>query len=294
MRTLLPILLATAVAGLAPTALAATPKAADLLKRSAAALEKKDGLHIEAAVKATAQSDGSLTEAQIKKLFPPTEITLKGDVSQKTIVVAASMVTGEQVLAGELRTSGAELYVKFGGAWYGTKNTKAKGSGLTIDASPKQLSGSVSDLLRSGLEVKVAEGPKVDGVATWELTGTFDPKAMAKLTKKSGADTGSIDLTQLAGKTDVTLLIGRDDSLLRRIEIVSTLAPKDITAADSSTGGILPLPASGAKGLKSETISVIITLSRFGEKIPFERPAALKPLDKLFEELLGGLNTKTK
>ena len=291
LRPFLPVLLASFVAVLAPSALAASPPAADkLLASSAAALAKKDGLHLEAELHATTTGDGSLTEAQVRKLVPPTDITLKGDLSQKTIVIAGKLATNGQALAGELRMSGKELYINFGGAWYGLKDTKAKGSGLTIDTSAKQLTGSLSDLLRSGLDVKVAEGPTVDGVATWSLTGSFDPAELAKVTRKSGLQTGSaVDLTQLAGKTDVTLLIGRDDVLPRRIEIVSTLGPKDLAAAKSSSGGLLPLPAAGTRGLKSKTINVIVNLSRFGKAVSFERPLSVKPLDKLFEALLGGL-----
>lgn len=295
MRPLLPVVLAGLVAVLAPSALAASPPAAEkLLASSAAALQKKDGLHIEVEMHATATSDGTLTAAQVKKLVPPTDITVKGDLSQKTIVMAGKMSASGQVLAAELRTSGTELYVNFGGAWYGLKDTKAKGSGLTLDTSPKQLTGSLSDLLRSGLDVKVAEGPTVDGVSTWLLSGEFDAKELAKVSKSSGLSSGSSgDVTQLADKTDVTLLIGRDDLLLRRIEIVSTLSPKDLAAAKSSTGGLLPLPASGTKGLKSASITVTVNLSKFGQKVAFERPKSFKPLDKLFEALLGGLGTGT-
>ena len=295
MRPLLPVVLAALVAVLAPSALAASPPPVDkLLASSAAALQKKDGLHLEVELHATATGDGSLTPAQVKKLVPPADITVKGDLSQKTIVIAGQLSASGQALAAELRASGTELYINFGGAWYGLKDTKAKGSGLTLDTSPKQLTGSLSDLLRSGLDVKVAEGPTVDGVATWLLTGSFDPKELAKVSKSSGLSTGSsVDVTQLAGKTAVTLLIGRDDVLPRRIEIVSTLSPKDLTAAKSSTGGLLPLPASGTKGLKSESITVTINLSKFGQKVQFERPATFKPLNKLFEALLGGLGTGT-
>lgn len=296
MRPLFPVVLAFLVAALAPSALAASPPAAaKLLASSAAALEKKDGLHLEAELHALAKSDGSLTEAQVKKLVPPTDVTLKGDLSQQTIVIAGKLSASGQALAAELRLSGTELYVNFGGAWYGVKDTKAKGSGITIDTSAKQLTGALADLLRSGLEVKVSDGPKVDGVSTWSLTGSFDPKALAKLSKSSGLSTGSsVDVTQLAGKTAVTVLIGRDDVLPRRIEIVSTLTPKDMAAAKTSTGGLLPLPAAGTKGLKSESITVTVDLSKFGEKVAFDRPSSFKTLDKLFESLLGTATKTTK
>ena len=71
MRPLLPVVLAGLVAVLAPSALAASPPAAEkLLASCAAALQKKDGLHLEVEMRATTTSDGTLTAAQVKKLVP--------------------------------------------------------------------------------------------------------------------------------------------------------------------------------------------------------------------------------
>lgn len=294
-RLLLPLLAALAAACFValPALAASPPDVQKLLERSAAALDKKDSLHIDVELHSAARGDGSLTEAQVKKLVPPTDVTLAGDLSRSTIVMAGKMTAGGQSLAAELRTNGKELYVKFGGAWYGTKDAKAKGSGLTINTSPKQLTGALSDLMRGGLEVKIAEGPEVDGVSTWKLTGSFDPKTLAKIMKGSGLQSSgsSADLTRLAGRTDVTVLIGRDDALTRRVEVTSTLTGKDLTTAKSSTSGLLPLPSAGSKGIRSALIDVIIDLSKFGQKIAFDRPSAFKPLDRLFESLLGGATT---
>lgn len=296
LATVLVAALAPAVALAAPATAAAPLAAGALLQRSAAALEKKRSLHLDVTLQTSATGDGSVSAARLKKLAPPTAISVSGAISETAVSIAGKLSADGQTLAAELRTSGNELYVNFAGRWYGVKDTKAKGSSVPLDTSPKELTKALADILRSGLDVTVGEGPTTDGVATWKLEGSFDPKALAKASKSSGLGSAgsSLDLATLAGKTDVTLLIGRDDELPRRMEIASRLGPKDLASADSSTGGLLPLPDAGSKGVKSVTVTVKIAMSKFGEKVAFQRPGSFTSLDKLFGELLGGAMTTTK
>ena len=293
-RPFLPIVLAAAIAVLAPTALAATPKADELLKRSAAALNKKDTLHLDLELGTTAKTDGTLTAAQVRKLVPPVKISARGDLSPSAVVFAGKLDTGGQALAAELRLSGKEIYVNLFGAWYGTKDVDAKdGNGINLNVKPKELTGSLRELLASGFEAKVDPGPEADGVETWKLTGSFDGPTLAKALKSTGATTNAKAVSRLAEKADVTILIGREDDLPRRIEISTTLSGSDLTTASSTTQGLVPLPKSGTKGLKAVTVSIVVQLSKFGQKVAFERPAKFKPLDKLFEALLGGIGGAT-
>lgn len=298
MRPFLPIVLAAAVAVLAPSALAGTPKADELLTRSAAALKQKDTLHLDLEAHTTTKTDGTLTAAQVRKLVQPVDISAHGDLSPKTIVLAAKLTAGGQALAGELRLSGTELYVNLFGSWYGTKDASAKGNGgLSLNLKPKELTSSLGDLLGSGMQAKVTAGPEVDGVETWKVTGSFEGPALAKALKSTGATTNAKDVSRLAEKADVTILIGRDDDLPRRLEIVTTLSGPDLATASSTTQGLVPLPKSGTKGLKSVTVSIVVQLSKFGQKVAFERPAKFKPLEKMIDALLGGLggsSTTTK
>ena len=289
-RSFIPLALVVAVAAFAPVALAATPTAHDLLTRSAAALNKKDTLHLDLEAHTTAKTDGTLTAAQVKKLVQPVEISANGDLSPQTIVFTGKMTSGGQTIAAELRLNGTELYVNLFGTWYGTKAASSKDSGLTLDLKPKQLTGSLSDILRTGIDATVAPGPEVDGVATWKVTGSFEGPALVKALKSTGASVNAKDVTRLGEKADLTVLIGRDDDLPRRIEVVTSLSGADLTTAGTTTQGLVPLPKAGTKGVKSVTVTVVVGMSKFGQKVAFERPAKFKPLESMIEALLGGLD----
>jgi hypothetical protein len=277
---------------LASGALADTPPtAAALLTRSAAALKAKDAFHLTLAEHSTAVSDGSLTAAQLHKLAPATDISVQADLSKTVIAITGRMAAGGKSLAGELRASGNEAYIRFQNTWYGTKSATSKSGGVTMTTSPKALTGALSDLLGSGLDVTVEDGGTVDGVAVWKLSGSFDGAALAKALKASGLQAGATaaQSKQLAGITDLTLLVGQADALPRSIAITSTLSGAALTAAKSTTGGLVPLPAAGTKGLKSVSVTMTVGFSAWGTPVTFERPAAFKPLEGLFDELLGGL-----
>lgn len=290
-RSLIPLALLAATAAFAPAAFGATPSADVLLAHSATALSKKDSLHLTIEAHTTSKTDGTLTPAQAKKLVQPVEITASGDLSPSTVVLAAKMSADGQDLAGELRMSGNELYVNLLGTWYGTKSASSKGSGLSLNVKPKQLTGSLGDILRTGIDATVSPGPEVDGVATWKVTGSFEGAALAKALKSTGATANAKDVMRLGEKADVTVLIGRDDELPRRIEVVTSLGGADLATASSTTQGLVPLPKSGTKGLKSVTVTVVVGMSKFGQKVAFERPAKFKPLEKLIDALLGGLGS---
>lgn len=291
---------AAALAGVsvaAPSRAAGPPSAEALLSRSAAALKKATSFHFDMAAHTAARSDGSLSAAQLKKAVQPVDITASGDLSDGATVLAGKMASSGQTIAAELRAGGTELYINFLGTWYGTKDTKSKSSkdsGLSIDLSTKDVNNLLSDLLKNGLDGKVTEGPDIDGVATWKVTGSFDAAALAKAGKKTGASIDTTGLSQLADKADVTLLIGRKDELLRRMDVVESLSGPDLTKAKSTTGGLVPLPAAGTKGVKSVSVSLTIELSKFGQKVSLERPSSFKPLEKMIEALLGGALSPTK
>jgi hypothetical protein len=282
-----------ALALVAGSAAAATPPAADqLLARSATALQKATSFHLDLEAHTTAKSDGSLTAAKLNKLVQPVDITAHGDLSPGAIAIAGKMGAGPQTLAAELRASGNELYINFLGTWYGTKDAKSsssKGNGLTLNTNPKQLSAALAQLLGNGLDATAKEGPELDGVSTWSVTGTFEGAQLAKALKQAGLAVATKDVNSLAGITAVTVLIGRDDSLPRRLSLTSTLAGADLSKAKSTTGGLVPLPSSGTKGLKSVTVSLVVDLAKFGQKPAFERPASFKPIEAMFDALLGGL-----
>lgn len=282
-----PAVLATASSALAET----PPTATALLTRSAAALKAKDAFHMVLTEHTSAVSDGTLSAAQLRKAAPASDISVQADFSKTTIALTGRLSAGAQTLAGELRASGNEVYIRFQNAWYGTKAATSKGGGVTMTTSPKVLTGALGDLLGSGLDVKVEDGGTVDGVAVWKLTGSFDGAALGKALKASGLGAGvtPAQSKQLAGTTDLTMLVGQADALPRSIVLSSTLSGSELTAAKATTSGLVPLPAAGTKGLKSVSATATVTFSAWGTPVTFERPATYKPLESLFGALFDGL-----
>lgn len=295
-RLLLPVaLLLTAVtltgATATPSLGAATPTADELLVRSALALKAKDSLHLDVDASSTTQTDGSLTPVQARKLMQPFTLTASADLSPTAVTLSGKLVAAGKPLSAELRSSGKELYVNLFGSWYGTKTGASAGSSIPT-TDPKALQRLGASL--KAINATVTAGPEVDGVATWKVTGSIDGPALAKALRGAGVAAPTKDVTRLARHTELTALIGRDDDLLRRLELESTLTGADLTAAATTSGGLVPLPAAGTKGLKSVSVSVTIRLSKFGEPVAFTRPASFQPLEKMLEALLGGLGGATK
>lgn len=301
-RCLLPLgaaLLASAALAV-PAALAgpsATAPAADaLLARSAKALDAKKTFRLALSMTTSAKSDGTMTAAQLRKAVQPTDIDVTADLSPDVVVVSGSLSSGGQKLAAELRAAGEELYIRLLGSWYGTKGARpakgAKGAqadGLAVDIDPADLKQGLEDVLGQGIDATVTEGPVIDGVPTWKVSGTFEGAELAKALKKNGVTPSAKDVNRLAGRSDVAVYIGRDDDLPRRMEITSTLAGADLTSASASTMGLVPLPKAGTKGLRSVTVKMVVGMSRYDQKVAFERPASYKPIESMIEALFGGL-----
>jgi hypothetical protein len=275
---------------------AAAPAADALLARSAKALDGKQTFRLQLSMTTSAKSDGTLTPAQLRKAVQSADIDVTADLSPDVVAMSGTLSSGGQTLAAELRSAGNELYIRLLGKWYGTKSAKpTKGgkagssNGLQVDIDPADLKQGLEDVLGNGLDATLTEGPVIDGVPTWKVAGEFEGAELAKALKKNGVTPSAKDVNRLAGRSDVAVYIGRDDELPRRMEITSTLAGADLTSASASTMGLVPLPKAGTKGLRSVTVKIVVGMSRFDQKVTFERPASFKPIESMLEALFGGL-----
>ena len=97
----------------------------------------------------------------------------------------------------------------------------------------------VLGVMRGMTDVKEDGSEDVGGVSTTRITGTVDKAKVGPLAAVT-ADSGSVD---------VTLWIGKDDSILRRVEVAGPIASKE--------------PADAVR---------TIELSRFGEPVTVEAP----------------------
>jgi len=124
----------------------------------------------------------------------------------------------------------------------------------------------------------------VDGVGTTKLSGDLDPKsaveAVIKLTENSACSseldaTGALPLDQLKSqeselsetvkKAHVTVNVGEDDHIPRKVTAAMTIEPK------------------GSK--ETSEVELELTLSKVNEKQTIKAPAGAQPIEKLFEKI---------
>lgn len=128
----------------------------------------------------------------------------------------------------------------------------------------------------------VAEGPDAEGVPTWEFKGTLNADGILGLMREYGAETPPPDqleaFRRVAEKVEVTFLVGKDDSLLRRLDVAVKLTPEDFA-------GLTEAEELGPDGRFE--LALALVLSDFGKSVPYEPPATFEPLEKALEAFFG-------
>lgn len=208
----------------------------------------------------------------------PLTFSAEGDLSAGAASLDASLGLAGMSLPVKLVLDGTRLYVNVLGAWYGSDK-------LAPDRTHKA-AGSEAALLQSiaGLVVgTVADGPTVDGAATWQLAGTFDAAAAAKLvaerTGKPLPAKSAAALQTIAGSSSFTLLNGKSDGLARRVSAELHLSPAAVQSLAAASTGTKAGSAAGA--LESLDLRVQGDFSRWGAKVLVAPPKAFQPLSRL-------------
>jgi len=210
-------------------------------------------------------------------------IHFEGDVS-------TSAMTGDVQLSFPGGTIGArvladkhDVYVRFMGEWYhadagvsdALKTAGEENGELLMElTTPAGLGKLFTELF----EGEIAEGPDLDGEATWEFDGRLRAGAFADLVKKYGgielSDNDSALFEQVAATSHLVVDVGQDDALPRKLALTLD-PPKDLhfdsDELESSDGAF----------------SVTVELSDFGREVSFSPPKSPKPLDELFGRLFG-------
>jgi hypothetical protein len=210
-------------------------------------------------------------------------IRFEGDVSTSALVGDLEVTfpggtIGARVLAGE-----HDAYVRFMGSWYQAEsgiNDALKSAGAENGELLLELStpAGVGKLFTQLFDGEIAEGPDIDGAATWEFAGRLRAGALADLVEEYG----HVQLTEhdralfekVAATSRLVVDVGQDDHLPRKVELTLE-PPKDLhfdsQELDSSDGAF----------------TVAVELSRFGEDVSFSAPKNARPLDELFGQLFG-------
>jgi hypothetical protein len=255
------------------------PSSGDLAADALRALEEKGSAHFIADLKT-----GPTAESESASFT----VHLEGDASGEAVDAEGSAAFGAFTVNGRLLVDEHAFFVQVMDQWYGD-NT---GIADELETAKQQHEGRVWDELATpeGLrrnfgqlfDGEVSEGPTIDGVATWQFKGKLDAAGVVAFAKRFAAapDAREQELfKKVAESSTVLLVVGREDSLPRRIELSVHLSESELQELQASG-------YSSTDGAENFTSS--LELSDFGKRVEFQRPADARPLDQLFEELFSG------
>ena len=210
-------------------------------------------------------------------------IHFEGDASESALAGDGEVRFPGGTLGARVLVDEHDAYIRFMGAWYHAES----GFADALDTANAQSGDLLANLTTpAGLgqfftklfEGDVAEGPDVDGVATWEFDGRLRGDTLADFVEKYGqtkltANDRSL-FQKVAATSRLLVVVGQDDHLPRKVELTLD-PPKDLhfdsQELESSDGAL----------------SVTVELSDFGKDVSFTAPKGAKPLDALFEQLFG-------
>ncbi len=255
------------------------PAAGDLAADALQALEDAGSAHFVADLKTGPSADSESASFTVH---------LEGDASGEAMDAKGSVAFGAFTVNGRLLVGEHAFFVQVLDQWYGD-NT---GIADELETARQQHAGRVWDELATpeGLrrnfarlfEGEVTEGPSVDGVATWQFRGKFDPTGVVTFAKRFGAALDAREqqlFTKVADASTVLLVVGQEDRLPRRLELSVRLSADELqelqTSGFSSTDG-------------AENFTSSLALSDFGKKVELQQPTDVRPLDQLFDELFSG------
>lgn len=207
----------------------------------------------------TTQGDGPLGQLGGLLGGPITiESTTQGDAATG-VTADAKITAGPIELPLTARANKDNAWVQLNGQWY------ELGSPLGIDfGSVGGLLGELPALIKDPKATAVED---IDGVMCDRISGTIDPEASATDALGTQLENLPLDLSALAaGKAEVSVWVGQDDRVIRRIQI-NTAGSGDTAAAGGLLVDLTVVPA---------------------EAVEVTAPADAKPISDLLGALLGG------
>jgi hypothetical protein len=255
------------------------PASGDLAADALAALQAKGSAHF------VSDIDSTLPGGVGSQL----SVHAEGDASATAMDASASVGFGGLSLTGRVMVDEHNLFIQFMNQWYGERQGIRDALGKAKDgknaqvwneiATPEGLRHHFDQLFSGG----VAEGPVVDGVATWRFQGHLNAEGLADFAKRLDSeltDAERVQLDKVASASKLVLVVGQEDHLPRRVEFGIHLTAADLKAMQDSDSSTLQ----GAENFEST-----LELSDFGKPVEVTAPPSFKPLDALFEQLFSGL-----
>jgi hypothetical protein len=262
------------------------PAPADLAGDATQALYEAGSAHYE--LDGSFAADGEQADG-----FPsPVTVQFEGDYSKEAY-------TGDGTVAWPGGTFNAgfligqhEFFLNFLGRWFGTKEYGLGKLEEEFEKSDPKAAQLYRDL-QTGDGVRrhfdrlftgeVGEGPETDGAATWEFEGHLNADGILELVREYTGELPSGDeleaFRRVAEAVRVSLVVGRDDRLPRRMDISLKFSAADFA-------GLEDLQGLGADG--TFELALALVLSDFGKDVDYDPPATFEPLEKAIEGFFGG------
>jgi hypothetical protein len=210
-------------------------------------------------------------------------IRFEGDVSTSALAGDLQVSFPGGTLGARILADEHDVYVRFMTQWYHAssgvsdaldKAGEQNGALLMQLTTPDGLGKFFAELF----EGNIAQGPDVDGEATWEFDGKLRAETLARFVEEYGGlevnDHDRSVFEKVAATSHLVVDVGQDDDLPRKVELTLD-PPKDLhfdsEDLESSDGAL----------------SVTLELSDFGEDVSFSPPKSSRPLDELFGQLFG-------
>jgi hypothetical protein len=191
-----------------------------------------------------------------------------------------------RITGGERRTTGflstgQRAFVELDGVYYRLDDAQVEEFRVTDDGEGGGLEGlALEDWIENP---RVTTGPRTEGVATRRITGRVDAvPALNDLLELAGAfgaggddapeplEGDSADAVRRAVKSaEVDLLVGAEDNLLRRLELVINLSVRGESAAVRRA----------LKGLSGARLSLDLGVARANRPVTVEAPANARPAE---------------
>jgi hypothetical protein len=253
------------------------PTPSDLAADASAALAEAGSAHYVADLRVDfGESDGATA---------PLILHAEGDASATTVTAEGKLDFGVGPMEGKLVIGPRDLFLEFEGKWYGQS-----GPGLALAlaalagqqevsadlSSPEGIRESFDDFFTG----EVVAGPAIDGVATWQFEGRANPDGLAQLENAQDLLEGDrARLETLARAIHLTLVVGQEDQLPRRVQVKFELSEDQRAELGDFYSGDF-------QGWSKHDIDAKLVLSRFGEQVSYDPPKSYGSLDTFRENLL--------
>lgn len=285
----------SAVAGLTPQ---------EIVDQSQEAMQAVNSAAFTADFKLDLEGDASkMTDATAKQLLSQ-PITLHVEGSSSNEPVASDMdltvaLMGQNLNMGIL-AEGKNAWVQYENTWYAVpqENTEALSSGDSSALPTEQLKDLGLDPQAWEVEWELVGTETVDGAEVYHLAASPDPETIAAdvmkalndpdLYKKLGDEETAQQVEAAKGQyeqqlkelqkaledVEVDLWIETESMYLRKGAVVIGLDTENME---------------GAEGVTAMNVDVAFTMAGFDEPVEVEAPAKAKDIEKLMNELMGGM-----